>query len=85
MKKCYCDPTKFYDVRVSGLINNLERIYYKCISRRAFEWGYDVDLKENLNEDAHPKVQGAKPVTVNGEQFAELKATILELSKKIDR
>ena len=74
LKKCYYDPTKFYDVRVSDPINNLGRIYYKCISCQAFKWGYDADLKENLDEAAHPEVQGAAPVMMNGEQFAELKA-----------
>ena len=84
LNKCYCDPTKFYNVRVSGSINNLERIYYKCISFQAFEWGYDAALKENLDEAAHPEVQRAALVMMNREQFAELKATVLGLSKKID-
>ena len=81
--KCYCDSTKFYDVRVSGSINNQEIIYYKCMSCQAFEWGYDAYLKENLDEAADPEVQVATPVMMNGEQFAELKATVLGLSKKI--
>ena len=56
LKKCYCDPKKFYNVRVSSSINNLGRIYCKCISCQAFERGYDADLKENLDEAAHPEV-----------------------------
>ena len=67
-----------------GSINNLGRIYYKCISCQAFEWGYDADLKENLDEAALLEVQGATSVMMNGEQFNELKATVLGLSKKVD-
>ena len=84
LKKCYCDPTKFYDIRVSGSINNLGRIYYKCMSCQAFEWGYDADLKENIEEAAPAEVQGPAPVMLNGEQFNELKATVEGLSKKVD-
>ena len=54
------------------------------MSCQAFEWGYDADLKVNLDEAALLEVQGAAPVKMNGEQFNELKATILGLSKKVD-
>ena len=84
LKKCYCDPTKFYDVRVSGSINNMERIYHKCISCQAFEWGYDADLKDNLDEVVLLEIQGVALVMMNGKQFNELKAIVLGLSKKVD-
>ncbi|CAO2832299.1 unnamed protein product [Amaranthus hypochondriacus] len=76
LKKCDCDPSKFYDVRVSGLVTNLGRIYYKCISCQTFEWGYSYDLKVNLDEAALPEVQGPAPAVMNGEQFNEIKSTV---------
>ena len=41
-------------------------------------------MKENLDEAAPSEVQGAAPVMMNGEQFNELKVTVLGLSKKVD-
>ena len=54
------------------------------MSCQAFEWSYDADLKENIDEAAPVEVQGAAPVMLNGEQFNELKATVEGMSKKVD-
>ena len=84
MKKCDCDPSKFYDVRVSGSVTNLGRIYYKCISCQAFEWGYSYDLKENLHEATLTDAQGPAPNVMNRDEFNELKSTVLGLCNKVD-
>ena len=54
------------------------------MSCQAFEWGFDADLKENIDEATPAEVQGVAPVMLNGEQFNELKATMEGLSKKVD-
>jgi hypothetical protein len=84
LKKCDCDPSKFYDVRVSGSVTNLGRIYYKCISCQAFEWGNSYDLKENLHEATLADAQGPAADTMNMEELRELKSTVLGLCDKVD-
>ena len=84
LKKYDCDPSKFYDVRVSGSVTNLGRIYYKCISCQAFEWGYSYDLKENFHEATLTDAQGPAPKVMNRDEFDELKSTVLGLCNKVD-
>ena len=54
------------------------------MSCQAFEWGFDADLKENIDEPTPAEGEGAAPLMSNGEQFNELKATVEGLSKKVD-
>lgn len=43
-KKCNCEPTKYFDIKVSGSRNNPGRPFYKCFSCGEFDWVYEQDM-----------------------------------------